>query len=332
MWKETAAFIRKHQTFLITTHINPEGDAIGSEIAIGEFLKNQGKKVFFVNSDITPKNCEFLDPNSEIQVYDKSGSAGIFDQIDGVIIVDVNSWTHIGEVAEAIRKCGKPRVCIDHHQEGSPDIADIYIQDTSAASAGVLISELIHYMDGRFTQPITDALYTSLITDTGTFRFTNTDARAFALAEQLVKNGAEPFTLHRRIFANRTWGAGRLLGPVIGTLESAADGKLAWIYVTRDMFNKAGAVYEDCDGFLEQIRGIQGVELCLFFKETAQGTVKLSLRSNGRVDAYQIARQLGGGGHKMAAGVNLEGPLERAIKEVVQRCLQSPVLNNDKHT
>ena len=332
MWKEVEAFIREHRTFLITTHVNPEGDAIGSEIALGEFLKDLGKKVFIVNSDTTPINCEFLDPESWIQVYDKSGRPDIFDKVDGIFIVDVNSWKHIGEVSTAIQQCGNPRVCIDHHQEGDPDIADIYIGDTSAASAGVLVSELIGHMNGRITRPIADALYASLITDTGTFRFTNTDARAFALAEQLVKHGADPFELHRKVFANRTWGAGRLFGPVLSTVQSAADGKLVWIQVTRDMFEKAGAAYEDSDGFLETVRGILGVELCLFFKETVRGSIKLSLRSNGRADAYRIAKELGGGGHKMAAGVNLEGPMDRAIEEVVKLCLQSPVFGPSSQT
>jgi len=327
MWKEVAAFIQTHQTFLVTTHLNPEGDAIGCEIALMEFLENQGKKVFIVNSDATPKNCRFLDPNSRIQVYDPSDRPDIFREIDGIFIVDVNSWQHVGEITKAIRESGKPRVCIDHHQGGSTDIADIFIRDTSAASAGVLISELIQYMNGRFTRPIADALYSSLITDTGTFRFSNTDSRAFALAEALVKHGADPFTLHRLVFASRTWAAARLLGPVLSTIESAADGKLVWFHVTGDMFKQTGAEYEDCDGFIDLVRGIQGVELCLFFKETVDGAIKLSLRSNGRVDAFEIAKEMGGGGHKMAAGVNLEGSMERVIEDVVRRCLRSPVFN-----
>jgi phosphoesterase RecJ-like protein len=328
MWEEVAAFIKAHRSYLITTHLNPEGDAIGSEIALGEFLEDQGKTVYIVNSDSTPKNCRFLDPNLKIRMYDPMSLPGILSKVDGVIIVDVNSWQHIGEISAAIRESGKPRVCIDHHQGGSKDIADIYVRDTSAASAGVLISELIQHLKGRFTQLIVDALYTSLIVDTGTFRFSNTDARAFAVATMLVDNGADPFRLHRQVFANRTWNAGRLLGPVLSTFESAAGGKLVWIYVTRDMFDRTGAEYEDCDGFIEFVRGIQGVELSLFFKETEKGIIKLSLRSNGRVDAYEIAKEMGGGGHKMAAGVNLAGPMEKAIAEVVARCLQSPVFDS----
>ena len=135
MWKDVAEFIQARQTFLITTHLNPEGDAIGSEIALMEYLQDAGKTVHIINSDPTPRNCQFLDPDSRIQIYDPSGRPDIFGDIDAVIIVDVNTWEHIGELGKAIKSCGKPRVCIDHHQEGSPDIAEIYIRDTDAARA-----------------------------------------------------------------------------------------------------------------------------------------------------------------------------------------------------
>ena len=211
------------------------------------------------------------------------------------------------------------RVCIDHHQGADNGFADVVVSDTSAAAAGVLIYELIRHMKGNISPRIADAVYTAIITDTGTFRFSNTDERVLSIAKELVAGGVDPFNLHRSVF-NRTQGAVRLLGEVLTTMGMTPDGRIAWIHATRDMFNKSGATYEDSDGLIDLVRSIQGVELALFFKETGDGKVKVSLRSNGKIDAYKIATQHGGGGHRMASGMTVEGPMTKAIDDVVGEC------------
>jgi phosphoesterase RecJ-like protein len=326
MWDEVVDFINRHQTFLLTTHINPEGDAIGSEIALKMFLESIGKRVHVANSSETPKNCRFLDPDSDIMIYPESFREEIMDEIDGIIIVDVNSWEHVGGLSSILLASPKPRMCIDHHQGENDGFVDIFICDTSAASAGVLIYELIRHMGGQITRPIAKALYTSVITDTGTFRFTNTDARTFLIAADLYNHGADPFELHRNIFANRSWGAARLMGSVLNSVQSAAGGKLVWIRATKEMFRDADAIYEDSDGILDLVRGIKGVELCLFFKETGSGRIKVSVRSNGKVNAYLIAKQHGGGGHKMASGIDVDGPMDEAVDKIIATCLLLPEL------
>jgi phosphoesterase RecJ-like protein len=326
MWDKVEDFINKHQAFLLTTHINPEGDAIGSEMALKPFLESIGKRVFVANSSETPKNCLFLDPQSDIMIYPDSFRAEVMDEVDGIIIVDVNSWGHVGDLSKILRASAKPRICIDHHQGTNDGFVDVFISDTSAAAAGVLIYELIKHMNGKITRQIAEALYASLITDTGTFRFTNTDARTFMIAADLYNHGADPFQLHRNIFANRSWGAARLMGPVLNSVESAAGGKLVWLRATREMFEQASAIYEDSDGILELVRGIKGVELCLFFKETPAGRIKVSLRSNGKANAYLIAMKHGGGGHRMASGIDVEGPMDSAVEKIIATCLDLPEL------
>jgi phosphoesterase RecJ-like protein len=322
MWEKTAEFIKSKSTFLLTTHINPEGDAIGSEIALKEFLQSIGKKVYVVNSSPTPKNCLFLDPKREIKVYPSDYDPRIMQETDALIILDVNAWIHLGSFAEEIKKSGKPGVCIDHHEGYENDFVDVYLGDTSAASAGVLVYELIKFMGGEITPRISDAIYASLITDTGNFRFTNTNARAFRIAAELHDLGVDPFSIYRKVFANRSWGAAHLIGPVMNTLRSAADGKIAWIQMTADMLEEAGAEYEDSDGLLDLVRAIKGVELCMFFKETGRGDVKISLRSNGRIDAYKLARKFGGGGHRMASGMVLGCGMEEAVEAVLAEALE----------
>ena len=323
MWEDVSTFIRKHKSFVLTTHINPEGDAVGSELALAAFLQDLGKRVTIVNSSPTPANCSFLQDVHTIRLYPENYTADILDGADAVIIVDVNNWEHVGPFGEEIRKRAIPRVCIDHHQAVEEGFAGITISDTRAAAAGLLIYDLIVHMGGEITPPIGEAVYTAIFTDTGSFRFSNTDERVFRAAADLCSKGVNPFTIYRKVYSKR-WGAARLTGSVLSTLESTPDGKVVWIHVTQSMFDEAAAEYEDSDALLELIRPIEGVELCLFFKEVPSGEIKVSLRSNGKVNAFAIAKRHGGGGHRMAAGMKLDGPMKTAIENLVAECLSEP--------
>lgn len=320
MWDPIRKFIEHHDAFVISSHINPDGDAIGSEMGLAMFLREIGKTAIVMNSTDTPEALRVLDPDGEIRVYSERGSRELIDGVDAAIIVDVNNWDHLGHIGRSLQARSLPRACIDHHQGTVPGFADYTVADTSAAAVGLLIYELIRTMGGTITKPIAEALYAAIITDTGTFRFSNTDVRVMRAAVDLAEAGASPFDMYRKVFGSKTWGAGHLMGPVLSTIESSVDGKLAWISATLEMVNHAGATYDDMDGFVDLVRAIKGVELVLFFKETEEGDIKVSLRSNGRVDANAIARRFGGGGHTMASGMHVKGPLERAIDEVVRTC------------
>jgi len=328
MWKEIIKIIESYDSFLLTTHINPDGDAIGSQVALKTYLEDIGKNVVIVNSSETPDNLAFLDPDGEIRVFTRGTQKDIFKGIDVVFILDVNNWEHLGVFGKALRKDTHPRVCIDHHEGEIEDFADVTVTDRSFAATGVMVYDLILTMNGDITRDVAEAIYAAVITDTGTFRFSNTDSRTFRVAAELCDRGADPHVLYRRVFANKTWGTGKLLGPVLSSVQSAADGRLAWIVATKEMYADAGAVYDDSDGFVDLVRAIKGVELVLFFKEIPQDKVKVSLRSNGRVDAFAIARSFGGGGHRMASGMRVDGPMSEAIKTVVSTCLQVDEVKN----
>jgi bifunctional oligoribonuclease and PAP phosphatase NrnA len=323
MWEDVSKFIQEHKNFVLTTHINPEGDAVGSELALAAFLEDLGKRVAIVNSSPTPANCAFLRNVGTIRLYSEDYTADILDGADAVIIVDVNNWEHVGPFGGELRKSPKPRVCIDHHQAAEEGFASITVSDTRAAAAGLLIYDLIVYMGGEITPAIGEAIYTAIFTDTGSFRFSNTDERVFRAAADLCSKGVNPFAVYRKVHAKR-WGAARLIGSALSTLERTEDGKMAWIHVTQSMFEEAGAEYEDSDALLELIRPVEGVELCLFFKETADGGIKVSLRSNGKVNAFAIAKRHGGGGHRMAAGMTLTGPMRAVIDGLIAECASEP--------
>jgi phosphoesterase RecJ-like protein len=321
MWQDVAAIIEQHNSFLITTHINPEGDAVGSEVGLALFLQNLGKKTAIVNSSPTPANCLFLPLAGFIKIYPEDYTPDLVEGADAVFIVDVNSWHHVGPFGDVIRASAKPRVCIDHHQGPEQGFADVIVSDTKAAAAGLMIFDLINHMNAEITPDIAEALYTAISTDTGSFRFSNTDARAFRAAADLCAKGAKPFSVFRKVNAKR-WGAVRLIGAALSTLEKTADGKIAWIHVTKDMFEESGAEYEDSDGLLELVRPVRGVEICIIFKETHSGEVKVSMRSNGAVDAFAIASLHGGGGHRLAAGMTVVGPMQKAIARTIAECAE----------
>lgn len=320
MWSAIRQFIDRHDAFVVTSHINPDGDAIGSEVGLALFLRQLDKKVIVMNSTDTPESLRFLDPNDEIRVYGEHGTQPLLDTVDACFIVDVNNWEQLGNIGRGLQGRKMPRACVDHHQGNTDGFANHTVSDTSAAATGLLIYEMIRDSNGTVTKPIAEALYAAIITDTGTFRFSNADARVLRVAADLCDAGVSPFEMQRRVFGSKSWGAGRLLGPVLSTLESEANGKLAIISATLEMVNNAGATYDDMDSFVDLVRAIKGVELVLFFKETEEGDIKVSLRSNGNVDAHAIATQFGGGGHKMASGMRVPGPMQRAIDTVVSAC------------
>jgi phosphoesterase RecJ-like protein len=320
MWSAIRQFIDRHDAFVVTSHINPDGDAIGSEMGLARYLRQVGKKVVVMNSTETPDVLRFLDPEDEIRIYGEPGTQPLLDTIDACIIVDVNNWEQLGNIGRALQARSMPRACIDHHQGNTDGFANHTVSDTSAAATGLLIYEMILDSKGKVTKPIAEALYAAIITDTGTFRFSNADARVLRAAAELCDAGVSPFEMHRKVFGSKSWGAGRLLGPVLSTLESEANGKLAIVSATLEMVNNAGATYDDMDGFVDLVRAIKGVELVLFFKETEENDIKVSLRSNGNVDAHAIAKQFGGGGHTMASGMRVPGPMRRAIDTVVSAC------------
>ena len=328
MWREISRVIKANDSFLITTHINPDGDAIGSEIALSHFLISRGKKVVIVNSSATPDNLRFLDPTGGILHHTYKTPYRIPENIDTVFFLDVNNWQHVGAIGREIRKTAITRVCIDHHVGATAEFADVTVADVSYAATGMMIYGLIKSMKGTVTPAIAEAIYATIITDTGTFRFSNTDKKTFLMAAELCEHGVDPNQIYRRVFASKTWGTGRLLGPVLGTVQSTAEGRLAWIFATQEMFRTAGATYDDSDGFVDLVRAIKDVELVLFFKELPDGKIKVSLRSNGRVDAHAIAAGFGGGGHRMAAGLKVNGPIQNAIDTVVSVCLQVDGVQN----
>lgn len=302
--------IQKGNRFLITSHENPDGDAIGSMLGLGLALESMGKRVFFYNKDGTPAVLRFLPGSDRVEKSLKS----IEGNFDSTFIVDCTDTSRVGEEFEGFlgpEICGAT-VIIDHHQTNKPS-ADFYLLDPNASSTGMIIYTLLKYLSVEISPGIAANLYTTILVDTGSFRYSNTNEETFKVAADLVEHGADPWKISHAIYESEPLARFKLLGAVLSTLDVTEDGRIAWVVVNREMFMATGTGREDTEGLVNFPRSIKGVEVAVQFREEEPGQNgsrwKVSLRSNGEVDVSLVAEKFGGGGHKRAAGCLLVGTL-----------------------
>jgi len=315
-WAEAKKLIGKHSRFLITTHINPDGDAIGTELAMASVLRSIGKEARIVNDQPTPRRYEFLDPQNEGISHLPDVTRNLLDWCDAVVVVDTGVWMRLGPVGELIRESKRPLLCIDHHPSND-GIGSVNIIDVNTSSVGEMVYLLAKELGVKVDQKTADALFVAIATDTGWFRFPNTTACVFEFCAELKNLGADPSRLYSQMYESFRWERMSLLSLALSTLSSECGGKIALIKITRDMFKQSGADEQDVEGFVDLVRCTKGVEVVLLFREGTDGQTKVSLRSKGNADVRVIATHFGGGGHPKASGIRFACSLEKAIGDVV---------------
>lgn len=316
LFEKAAQAISQHGNFVITTHVNPDGDGIGSELGLGRFLRDQGKNVAIVNSTPTPRNYRFLDPHNEILMFPGPAAHAVMEQADGIFIVDISRWERLGKMQEAVQNHPAVKICIDHHPIYG-DFADINLVCQEACASGLLVLELLTFMNGTLTPEIAEPLYAAILTDTGAFRFPNTTAATHLAAARLLSAGVCPHRVYEHIYERCSPARLHLLGLVLCNLQYLHCGRLAWAVITQDMLRQTGVEQEETDGFVDIARGIRSVEASLLFIELSDNRVKVSLRSRGNVDVNRFAMQYGGGGHQNASGILLNGPIEKTLQRIL---------------
>jgi phosphoesterase RecJ-like protein len=312
--EKTREVILQHQSFLITTHINPDGDGIGSELALARFLQGMGKNVRVVNSTPTPKKYRFLDIANEIRLFPELGN---LPQTDVIFILDISRWERLGNMAQMIRNHPGIKICIDHHPLHG-NFADINLICEDACASGELVLRLINSMNVPITPHIAEPLYASILTDTGAFRFPNTSSQTHAAAAQLLSTGIQSEIIYDQIYERCSPARVKLLGMALTELQYLHEGRLAWMSITQSKLQETGVEVEEIEGFVDIARGIRCVEASILFIELTDQKVKISLRSRGCVDVNTFASAFGGGGHRHASGILMEGPLPFAIERVLQ--------------
>ncbi len=316
-WHSVRTFLADKNKILVTTHFNPDGDAIGSEVAIALYLEQLGKQAYLINCDKTPKFLHFLDPENKIQQYNEEQHDALFRTLDAAIIVDISDWKRLREVGQAIRKHSLPVACIDHHIP-TDNMGEVQISDQNASSTGELLYEFLVDSKAEMTQPIVDALYTCILTDTGSFRFSNTTPKTHRITADLLQQGAHFREIYSNVYENYSKNRMKLKGMLLANMNFECSDKLAWFVLSQELLQQSGAEMWETDGFSELPRSIEGVEISVMFMETPEGTTKLSFRSKGHVAINGLANKFDGGGHKFASGAIIAKPLAEAIPIVVE--------------
>lgn len=294
--------IRQGNRFLLVSHANPDGDAIGSELALARLLRGMGKGAAVWNRDPLPTVYKAL-PGSERIHVGAEPPAGFPEKFDAIIVLECPSPDRTGleEHFGAL-----PVLNVDHHL-GNQHYGAINWVEPAAPAVGEMVYRIAQALHLTLDPETANCLYLTLVTDTGGFRFANATPAAFEAAASLVKDGAQPEQVSLWLYESQPLGAVRLLGEMLGTLEVHAGGKVATALLTLEMFERAGAAPGDSEGLIDHIRSVAGVEAAGLIRERPDGVSKVSVRSRGEIDVEKIARRNGGGGHRNASGYTLEG-------------------------
>lgn len=303
-----ARALARHDSFVITCHVDPDPDCLGSMLALAWGLRRLGKEVAMVSDDPVGEELAFLPGVEEVRRPPAPAA-------DALVIVDCDS-TRIGSVRKQMSQYAYV-YNIDHHVT-NPGEGTLYYVDPQAAATGEIIFRLLtdHW---RLTLDAAAAanLYAAIMSDTGSFRYSNTTATTLHIAAQLVAAGAKPDEIAGRFYDDTSWNAMQLLKLSLNTLSRSEDGRIAWMIVTRDMLARAGAEDDDSSGFVQYPRSIRGVEAAMLLRELPDGQTRVSLRSRGRVDVSAVASAFRGGGHPGAAGCTINAPVGQALEQLL---------------
>ncbi len=314
--------INKSSNALVTSHIRPDGDGCGSIKAICDALAALGKKsqplLLSPLADWYGFLFESAVPilGNDITIEQLSN-----ENFDLVIIVDTNSYVQLPGLDEWLKASHLPRLVIDHHITGD-GLGNVEIIDTTAAATGQIIYDLFQHAGWPVTEPTAEALFVAIATDTGWFRFQNADGRVFRNAAELIDAGIKPHEIYHKMYQNYSPARFKLLGKMLESLELQLDSKVAFQHLMRSDFDETGAVGRDTEEFVNECQRISSVEAAALFVELKDGDFRCSLRSKGDIDVRAIAQKFGGGGHKVASGVNLSGPLEKAEELILNEIKQ----------
>ena len=307
---DRAAFherVGRHRSFLLTTHINPDGDGLGSEAALALWLSGKGKSVAILNDSPTPPGYAFLARHTPIEVWEPELAERRFGEAELLVVLDTSNRQRIGRLAPLLDRFALPVAVVDHHVSHARGFGQVNVIEPDASATGEIVYELIREAGDPIMPEIAEALYVALMTDTGSFRYSNTDRPAHLMAAELLGHGLDAHRLYNMVHANASAGRMRFFGEVLSRLELDCDGRLVILEAAPEQFRKHELVGADTDGLVDLPRGIAGAEVVALFSEVEPGKVKVSLRSTGRAAIDGIATRNGGGGHPHAAGVMMRG-------------------------
>ena len=315
-WSRFVEIVRSHARFVLTCHVRPDCDALGSELAMAAILRHLGKDVLLVNDFAVPPNLRFLDPQGQVKQLGKDVTAEQLADREVLIVLDTSAWTQLGKMADVLRQAQAVKMVLDHHVS-EDDLGAELFKNCDAEATGRLVVEAADALGVPLTQEIARPLLAAVATDTGWFRFSSTTGGTLRLAGRLVDAGAAPDLLFKQLYEDDTLARLQLIGRTLARARTELGGRLIYTWIEQADFEATGAVPSDSEDVINMTLTVGGTEVAVILVEQVGGGFKLSLRSRSKVDCSQLAEQFGGGGHRRAAGAMIREPLEAALVKVL---------------
>ncbi len=325
-WTPLQQLLDGAQQIVLTSHVRPDCDALGSELGMAALLRALGKDVRIINADATPPRLAFVDPDQRIDVLGRDVNATEIDQCDIIMVLDTAAWRQLGDMADVIRQSTAKIVVIDHHaSEG--EIPALILKNEQAEATGRLVFEAASFFNVPITSEMASALFAAIATDTGWFRFPSTTSSTYHVIAELVAAGASPAVIFQQLYERDSMSRVKLRGIVLSRIVTEIDGRLAHSHILAEDFAETGALPSETEDFVNMALSIAGTEVAVLLTEQPVGTVKVSFRSRGTVDCSRLAASFDGGGHKAAAGATLAGPFEAVqlrVLNAVRSAMRTP--------
>lgn len=314
-WAGVVEVLQGSKKVVLTSHVRPDCDALGSELGMLGILEAIGKDVRIVNAQATPATLAWIDPRNRIESLQTGVKKADLADRDLIVIVDTSAWAQLGAMADVVKEAREKVLVIDHHVS-SDDLSDRWFKDTTAEATARIVAEVALRLKVPLTEAIATPLYAGLSTDTGGFRFPSTSGETFRIAARLVDAGASPPTVYRELFEQDSLARLHLVGRTLAGARTAHDGKVIYSTVRQSDIKEANALPSDTEDLVNLTLAVKGTEVAAILIEQPDARVKVSFRSRGRVDCSALAGAFGGGGHKAAAGSILPGPFDDALAKV----------------
>ena len=317
-WEPLRQIIQSHQRFVISSHVRPDADAIGSEIGLAKVLEAFGKTAKIINTSPTPANLLFLDPSRQVQQLGAAATPEDVLQAEVHFVVDTSSWTQLSDVGKVMRESAARRVVIDHHVS-SDDLSAVEFKDTSSEATGSLIFQLSESLGVTIPADAATALFAAIATDTGWFRFAAVSSETMRIAGRLIEQGASPPSIYRELYEQGTLAKMHLVGRALSRMQVDCDGELAFTTIEWNEFVDVGAVPADTEDLVNECLKVAGTRGAFIAIEQQNRQVKVSFRSRTEgLNVAAVAEKFNGGGHRLAAGATLPGPFATAVSRALE--------------
>jgi bifunctional oligoribonuclease and PAP phosphatase NrnA len=315
--REIAERLLRAQHVLLTTHVGADGDGAGSEVAVASWLEANGVKTTIVNPTRFPESLRFLVWREGL-VADLGTAEGdrALREHDLALVLDTSEPNRVAPLVEHLDPART--LVVDHHPPGPSVVGEMALQDPSTAATGELVYDLVTVAGGEWTQEMALGVYVAIVSDTGSFRFSNTTPRVHAIAARMLGHGVEPESVFQKLFATAPRRRIELLREALATLDADTELGVTWMLVPHALGQRLGVAGDDFEGLIEHARSLEGTRVALLLREIEPGVTKISFRASGDTDVNRIARHFGGGGHAKAAGATIDAAPAEALRQVME--------------